>query len=172
MATPLFSNPFDPRFKQGMSRRGSNARGSALTAPGPLVAQAAQQQTPQQQTPFFGSAMNQGPPMLGAKPFGQMQGLGQSMPLPLTAPQKPTQAWPTQPPPNPLASMLPMMPRGQGGAPDANVKAMIDAMTNARVHKGMDGRQLGMSGVDPNIKYMLYAMRGRRHKGMQGQDIY
>jgi hypothetical protein len=60
----------------------------------------------------------------------------------------------------------------QGGGLDANVKAMIDAMTGARVHKGMDGRQIGQEGVDPNIKYMLYAMRGRRHKGMQNQDIY
>lgn len=59
-----------------------------------------------------------------------------------------------------------------GGAPNPNMKAIIDAMMGARVHKGMDGKQLGMGGVDPNLKYALYAMRGRRHKGMQGQDIY
>ncbi len=74
-----------------------------------------------------------------------------------------------------MASLLGMMQqRGpqRGGGVDPNMKAIMDAMTGARVHKGMDGRQLGMEGVDPNLKYMLYAMRGRRHKGMNGKDIY
>jgi len=51
-------------------------------------------------------------------------------------------------------------------------KAIIDAMTGKRVHKGMGGQQLGMEGVSPALKYMLYSMRGRRHTGMGGKDIY
>lgn len=51
-------------------------------------------------------------------------------------------------------------------------KAIIDAMTGKRVHKGLGGQQLGMEGVNPALKYMLYSMRNRRHIGMGGQEIY
>ena len=64
------------------------------------------------------------------------------------------------------------MPSGPGGL-NPNAKAMIDAMTGARVHKDLSGRQIGLKGVtDPNLKYMLYAMQKRRHKGFGGQEIY
>jgi hypothetical protein len=49
---------------------------------------------------------------------------------------------------------------------------MLDAMTGKRVHKGLGGQQLGMEGVDPTLKYLLYAQRGRRHLSGSGKDIY
>lgn len=106
---------------------------------------------------------------------GGMLGGQQPMPQGPAQPQMPPPQ-PGQPPmglPPQLMSMLPPARAGAAnGAPDPNMKAIMDALTGARVHKGMDGKQLGMGGVDPNLKYALYAMRGRRHKGMQGQDIY
>lgn len=104
--------------------------------------------------------------------FGPKE-LGQKPPNPQPPP-------PTTPPlaafappagPSPGAVRTPMAPQGQQGLqPDA--RALIDQMTGKRVHKGLGGQQLGMEGVNPALKYMLYAMRGRRHLGTGGQDIY
>ena len=64
-----------------------------------------------------------------------------------------------------------MAPAGAQGL-QPNARALIDAMTGKRVHKGMGGEQLGMAGVDPALRYMLYAQRGRRHLSGSGKDIY
>jgi hypothetical protein len=65
-----------------------------------------------------------------------------------------------------------MPPAGAQGALTPDAKAIIDAMSGKRVHKGLGGQQLGMEGVSPALKYMLYAQRGRRHIGFGGKEIY
>lgn len=164
MATPY--NPFATQDKRvlGMSRRGQAAyRGGTMATTQPALPQMQQQG---QQTMFQPMGA---PP----RPQGFMAGpMGPAMPADVfprpPAPQGPPQAM--DPRQMALSQMLGM--GRAGGRPDPTMKALIDSMTGARVHKGMDGRQLGMEGVDPNVKYMLYAMRGRRHKGMDGKDIY
>lgn len=127
-------------------------------------------------------------PEVSANMFNRMQGAHQQglmrektqQPGPMPPP-------PTQPPlaaftpgaqgPSPGAArvapgMAPYVPPGgqQGLQPDQ--RAMMDAFFGKRVHKSLGGQQLGMEGVNPALKYMLYAQRGRRHLGTGGQDIY
>jgi hypothetical protein len=164
-------NPFNPYAKPmqtvGLSKRGKNAHKGGTTIGGSIAPQAA---PPQQDPSMMGSAMMQGPPQLGEKAPWQLQQGQANMPM-LPPVQPATQPAAPDPGPNFAKIMAMLQPRQQGGV-DPNMKALMDAMTGARVHKGMDGRQIGQEGVDPNLKYMLYAMRGRRHKGMDGKDIY
>lgn len=162
----MITQPYNPvrpdKRLLGMSRRGQNAyRGGTMATTNPAMPPAGQQ------TMFQPNPMMMPPGQRGF-PAGPM---GPAMPADVfPRPQAPA---PAAPDPRQMAlSQMLGMGRNTGGRPDPTMKALIDSMTGARVHKGMDGRQLGMSGVDPNIKYMLYAMRGRRHKGMGGEDIY
>lgn len=165
------SNPFDPRIKQGLSRRGANALGSPLTSPGAKQAQMLQTPQTQPQQMQQPPPQPQPPPWLRAMQPAPIMGGGAmmpaSMPLSLGKPQSTPmepQRW------NPLAEWT--AKENQTDKVDPNMKAIMDAMTGARVHKDMSGRQIGMQGVDPNLQYMLYAMRGRRHKSMGNKDIY
>jgi hypothetical protein len=126
-----------------------------------------------QAAPWMGSALHQGPPMLGQTPFGMPQNPVQPQgPAPAQAPAQQPAGQQSDPVEAPRFDPMSVFKRPQAAGLDPNMKAIMDAMTGQRVHKGMDGRQLGQEGVNPNLKYMLYAMRGRRHKGMRGEDIY
>lgn len=160
----MITQPYNPvrpdKRILGMSRRGQNAyRGSTMATLNPAMPPGGQQ-----------TMFQPNPMMMPPGQRGFMAGpMGPAMPadvFPKPQAQMPAALDPRQ------AALSQMMGRGASGRPDPTMKAIIDSMTGARVHKGMDGKQLGMGGVDPNIKYMLYAMRGRRHKGMGGQDIY
>jgi hypothetical protein len=120
-------------------------------------------------------------PDVSANMFNRMQGAHQQglmrektqqpgpMPPPPTTP--PLAAFAPPAGPSPGAVRTPMAPQGQQGL-QPDMKAIVDAMTGKRVHKGLGGQQLGQEGVNPALKYMLYAMRGRRHLGTGGQEIY
>ena len=115
-------------------------------------------------------AYSMGPkkPPLPTSPFAQPAGPspGAVRTAPGQAPYQPAVGGtPAQGPASPW-----MTPTSQQGmTPDA--RAMIDAMTGKRVHKGMGGQQLGLQGVSPTLKYLLYSMKGRRHLGMGGQEL-
>lgn len=90
----------------------------------------------------------------------------------MQGPPAPT-ALPAPGPTKPTAQTSPFMAMSVPGEMSPNAKAVIDALTGARVHKDLSGRVLGQQGIDPNLKYLLYAMRGRRHKSLGGQqDVY
>lgn len=77
---------------------------------------------------------------------------------------------PVRPQASPMPSPFAMMPQAQGLQPDQ--RAIIDALTGKRVHKDLSGRQMGLQGVNPSLKYLLYSMRGRRHLSTSGKDVY
>lgn len=64
-----------------------------------------------------------------------------------------------------------MMPRASS-QDSWNQKAMIDLLTGARVHRGMDGRDLGMRGASPQMRYLIESLRGRRHYDTGGNMIF
>lgn len=85
--------------------------------------------------------------------------------------QSPMAPTPTKQPKPSLASSPFMMPSAATGLqPDQ--RAIIDALTGRRVHKDLSGRQMGLQGVNPQLQYLLYSMRGRRHLNTSGKDVY
>jgi hypothetical protein len=98
----------------------------------------------------------------GPMPFAPAPGVARTAPGMAPPPTTPVMGTP-----NPW--MVPQTPAG-GLTPDS--RAMIDMMTGKRVHKDMSGRQIGLQGVSPTLKYLMYSMQNRRHRGMGGQDVY
>lgn len=99
-------------------------------------------------------------------PLAEQASAGRQQASPSAAPQakKPS-------PTTPMQAPMSMMPQtGQGLLPDQ--RAIIDALTGKRVHKDMSGKQIGLQGVSPALKHLLYSMRGRRHLDTAGRDVY
>lgn len=174
-APPPFVGPPAPSYSPMRTGAGMGPQQPPAMQSGPgMGPPASQGPDPATLSPSLQAMLRQGPvspEMIGGMTRAREQGLlrertQQPGPMPQAAPATPGAA-------RVAPGMAPYNPsQAPAGGMDPNAKAIIDSFSGARVHKDMSGRQMGMGGVDPNLKYMLYAMRNRRHKSMSGQDIY